>query len=426
VDKKMTRVLVFALDGCAYSMFNLLKDQSPFFKEIAENSRYGEMTTVAPATTSMGWPAFYTGKNSGKTGNFRRERGSGLLKAFSQSRNGVDGDALWDILTREGMKSAVFNMPFTYPAKELNGILISSFDSGDDWIYPKHLKEKVTEHWVPQEDPPEDKDAMFTYWWKRIEAEHGVASALLEGGNWDLGIITFLELDRIQHKLMNSDDPLDHIMVIEIYKKIARACMDLWEQHRDAEVVVVCDHGMRPTNAAFHLNSYFWKEGWLKIEPIAEKILNNYTDGKSPIARAAIFEDSIAWSPGFGAIVLEDQSIRGEIISFLKEYTDPLHERPVFDDVLPREKVWSGKYLDQMPDLIAMPAPGYEVHRTDIAPSLMESHKYYTDHDLKNGLYAISGLSPEEKPAHLLDIAPTILKMLGVKVPNDFDRRGLK
>lgn len=421
----MTRVLVFALDGCTYSMFNHLKDQNPFFKEIAGNSRHGEMTTVAPATTALGWPAFYTGKNAGKTGNFRRERGSGLLSAFSKSRSGVDGDSLWDILTKEDMKSAVFNMPMTYPAKELNGVLISSFDSGDDWIYPKRLKESIAEYWVPQEDPPEGKDAMFTYWWKRIEAEYVVASALLEGGDWDLGIITFLELDRIQHELMNSDDPLDSIMVIEIYKKIARACEELWEQYKDAEVVIVCDHGMRPTNAVFCLNSYFWKMGWLKFPAYGEKILNNYKQSRARLSEA-VFEDSIAWSPGLGSIVLEDQSVRGEIISFLKEYIDPMHDRPVFDDVLPREKVWSGKYLDQMPDLLAMPAPGYEVHPTITINSLMETHFYYADHDLKNGLYAITGLSPEERPAHVLDIAPTILDMLGVKVPNDFDRRGLK
>ena len=406
-------------------MFNHLKNQIPFFKEIADNFRYGEMTTVAPATTAMGWPAFYTGKNSGKTGNFRREQGSGLLSAFSKGRNGVDGDALWDILTREGMKSVVFNMPFTFPVKELNGILISSFDSGEDWVYPKHLKKKIAKIWTPLEDPPSSKDEIFTYWWNRIEAEYIVASAILKGGDWDLGIITFLELDRIQHELMNSNDPLNAMMVKEIYKKIACVCKDLWDEHKDAEVVIVCDHGMRPTNAGFYLNGYFWKMGWLKLSSSGDKMLNNYRRAQATLSKT-LFEDSIAWSPGLGSIVLEDQSIQGEIISFLKDYIDPLHEQPVFEDVLPREKIWSGKYLNEMPDLLAIPAPGYEIHWTVIAPAFMQAHTNYTDHNLKDGLYAVSGLSPEEKPAHILDIAPTILNMLGVKVPSDFDRRGLK
>ena len=79
-----------------------------------------------------------------------------------------------------------------------------------------------------------------------------------------------------------------------------------------------------------------------------------------------------------------------------------------------------------MPDLLAMPAPGYEVHWTSVTKVPMAMHTGYTDHDLRNGLYAITGLSHEERPAHLRDIAPTILNMLGVKVPSDFDRRGLK
>lgn len=406
-------------------MFNHLKNRSPFFHEIAENSRHGEMTTVAPATTAMGWAAFMTGKNSGKTGNFRRERGSGLLRAFSKGRNGIDGDAIWDILTREGMKSVVFNMPFTFPLRDLNGVLISSFDSGDNWVYPKRFRKDIEEHWAPQEDPPKDREGEFKYWWDRISNEYEIASAILKGGEWDLGIITFLELDRMQHRFMNSDDPIDAIMVTEIYKKIARACKLLWDEHKDARVVVVTDHGMRPTNAGFCLNSYFWKEGWLKINPSAEVMLNNYREAKAPVEKA-IFEDSTAWSPGLGGIVLEDRSMRGEIISFLKEYIDPLRELPVFDDILSREKVWSGKYLDQMPDLLAMPAPGYEVHWTSVTKTPMSMHTGYTDHDLRNGLYAVTGLSHEEKPAHVLDIAPTILNMLGIKAPSDFDRRGLK
>ncbi len=417
-------MLVFALDGCSYSVFNHLKNLSPFFKEVADNFRHGEMTTVAPATTAIGWPAFYTGKNPGKTGNFRREQGSGLLSAFSKSRNGVDGDSLWDILTKEGMKSVVFNMPITYPATELSGVLVSSFDSGSNWIYPEHFKEDVAKIWTPQESPPESRGEFFTYWWNRIEAEYKVASAILKGGEWDLGIITFLALDRMQHKLMNSDDPLNAMMVIEIYKKIARACKELWDEHKDAEVVIVTDHGMRSTNAGFYLNSYFWKMGWLKIPPLGEKMLNNYRKTECSLVNT-VFENSTVWSPGLGSIVLEDQSLRKEIIIFLKEYIDPLYDRPVFDDVLPREEVWSGKYLNQMPDLLAMPAPGYEVHWTLITTSLMAMNTY-TDHSLRNGLYAVSGLSPEEKPAHVLDIAPTVLNMLGVKVPPDFDRRGLK
>ena len=181
---------------------------------------------------------------------------------------------------------------------------------------------------------------------------------------------------------------------------------------------------MRPTEAGFFINSQLWKNDWLKVPAEGDAMLRNHRRAEIPIDKV-LFDRSKAWSPALGSIVVEDKSIQDEIVSILKDYIDPYEVKPVFEDVLPREKVWSGKYLEDMPELLCFPAPGYEVHWTLTLNGLMERNMHYTDHSMTNGFYAIEGKDVADKPANLLDIAPTILDLLGVKVPKDFDNRPL-
>ena len=38
-----------------------------------------------------------------------------------------DGQTLWEILSAQGYRVAVLNVPMTYPPQKVNGVLISDF-----------------------------------------------------------------------------------------------------------------------------------------------------------------------------------------------------------------------------------------------------------------------------------------------------------
>jgi len=423
----MSKVIVFALDGCTYSIVKHLK--IPFFEMLAETGRIGDMETVPPANTTIGWSSFYTGKNPAKTGIFNITEGDTLASTFQQSRSGVDSPALWDVIGNEGLKSIVFNMPVTYPALPMNGVLLSSFDTkGDAWCYPYELKEKIEKHWTPNEKPLSDystPDTLFNDLWQKAGNEANVFASLLEQTSWDLAIVTFLELDRISHALMNRGDPTTQLLVKQMYMRVGDMCMKLWNLVKDEDVtcVVVCDHGMMPTNSGFFINSYLYDTGLLELQSDKAPIFDAYGDDL-PISMVN-FKDSNAWTEGLGGIVLKNDDHLDDVVGFLKEYIDPFSEKNVFADVLPREKVWNGKYLDKMPRLLAFPADGFEVHWSNVTKDLMRLNRNYSDHKLTDGYYAISSMDVEDKPANILEISATILDLLNVKVPKDFDKKPL-
>ncbi len=154
--------------------------------------------------------------------------------------------------------------------------------------------------------------------------------------------------------------------------------------------------------------------------------------GKKPVPC-----ESIAFSPdpiGFGIYlnkksrfkngkIREDkeQQVKEEIMQeFLKEKSPYTNEMP-FADIMPSSDVYSGPYLKEGPDIL--------MKLKDHGPNLSSptDHPCYkltrNFHD-KNGIFLING--PGIKPGRLpdksiMDIAPTVLHLLGLGVPTYMD-----
>ena len=128
--KKTERACVIGLDGVPYGM-------------IAELARRGVMSTMArlidighlhqmkaslPEISAVSWTDFMTGTNSGTHGIF------GFTDFKPQSYDirfpnflDVKAPTLWDKLGAKGRRSIVINQPSTYPARKIEGVLISGF-----------------------------------------------------------------------------------------------------------------------------------------------------------------------------------------------------------------------------------------------------------------------------------------------------------
>ena len=49
------------------------------------------------------------------------------MSMFFPNFGNVHGDTLWDVAGRAGKRCIVLNIPNTYPARPLNGLLVSGF-----------------------------------------------------------------------------------------------------------------------------------------------------------------------------------------------------------------------------------------------------------------------------------------------------------
>ena len=98
-----------------------------------------------------------TGCNHGKHGVF--DFVSAKQGTFNiVNATAVDAAPLWDLLSAQGKRVGVLNVPVTYPPWEVNGFMISGFETPNirsDFTYPPDLKDEILRRWPDYTYRPE-------------------------------------------------------------------------------------------------------------------------------------------------------------------------------------------------------------------------------------------------------------------------------
>ncbi len=124
----------------------------------------------------------------------------------------------------------------------------------------------------------------------------------------------------------------------------------------------------------------------------------------------------------------EYERVRDELAEALLSYVDPKLGRPLVGKCLKREDVYSGECLDEAPDLIALPYDESDIFfgLADFGSNRIWDQTYrYSGMHRDHGLFI--GKGPEIKRGEafeggaVVDLAPTILHLLGLEIPCDMD-----
>jgi len=131
----------------------------------------------------------------------------------------------------------------------------------------------------------------------------------------------------------------------------------------------------------------------------------------------------------------EDQ--RDEIIMKLKDLRDPATGTPVIDKIYKREEVYS-IFPENTPDMLICWAKGYSFigeREMKVIGIKADRNNLFTEHRWSgnhrpNGILIIKGKEIKEdyqtNGAEIVDVAPTILALLSVSIPDDMDGKVLK
>jgi predicted AlkP superfamily phosphohydrolase/phosphomutase len=131
----------------------------------------------------------------------------------------------------------------------------------------------------------------------------------------------------------------------------------------------------------------------------------------------------------------EYEAVRNELIEKFSALRDPETGEPVVRRVFKREEIFSGPYFGEAPDLVVGFHEGYRVSwQTSlggIPPDVIEPNerRWSADHcsvdpELVPGVF-FSNRPIRSGAAAIEDIAPTVLKSLGVSIPAGLDGRDL-
>jgi len=284
------RVLIIGLDGATFDLIlPWVKDgKLPSFWLIMKNGVYGELRSTVPILTPPAWSSFMTGKNPGKhgiMGFFSREKnGYGVKVTNSTHRRTKE---MWTILSENGKKVGIINVPITYPPKKVNGFMITGMmttpPKSENFTYPPFLREEVEKIAGRR-----TLDPLFTYLEREgvfineafdsTEKLEKISLSLLEKHKPDLFMVVFNGTDYLQHRFWRHIDP-EHPryeaeksgkyvkIILRYYQKIDEILGNFLEIADDkTTIIVMSDHGAGPLHKYIHVNSWLMQTGLLKLK----------------------------------------------------------------------------------------------------------------------------------------------------------------
>jgi predicted AlkP superfamily phosphohydrolase/phosphomutase len=341
-----------------------------------------------------------------------------------------------------------------------------------------------------------------------VALEHRVARKtewarwLLERQDWDVFAVYFGESDTASHYLWAHHDPesprrpntvsaAQRDGLLRVYEALDQAVGLLLEAAGgdQTEVTVLSDHGSGgSSDKVLYLNRLLAEHGLLRFGKrggrggagLKEIALRRF----APRLREHLFRLGNAWLPSrlesnvrFGAIDMRNtvafsdelnyfpgiylnvagREPRGivrpaqkhetilQVRAALLDTRDPWSGKPVFRDVVPREELFEGPYLNRAPDLLLnlhlddgysynlMPssgpnAAGPAFRKLDDHEKLGKKGRSLPGSHRSHGFMTLAGPSVQSAAqidAHIADLTATLLSRLGLSVPSPFKGRVL-
>ncbi len=268
-----------------------------------------------------------------------------------------------------------------------------------------------------------------------------------------LCVCVFDGSDRLQHMFWRYHDPQHPARPVEIPSDHVTAIEDLYRrmdalvgrtmarcEGTDTLLMVLSDHGFTTFRRGVDLNRWLEENGYLVVDDTrrGEEYLAGVDWSRTQafaLGLTGIFINrQNKFAHGIVADGVDTEKLRTEIAEKLALLTDPMNGQRVFRHIYQAPKAYRGGYVDQAPDLILGYESGYRVSwdaavgRTTTAVFHHNTKAWSGDHCVDPSV--VPGILFCNQPIHaenprLLDIAPTILNVFGVPVPDYMDGRTL-
>lgn len=453
--KTVERVLVIGLD-CATPQFVFGADRFrlPHLEGLMRRGCWGRLESCHPPITVPAWAVMASGKDPGTLGlyGFRNRKDHSYDAMFTANANAVREKRIWDILSDCGKKVVVLGVPQTYPVKPVNGWLVSCFlapDTQSEFTYPKGLKREledaVGEYIIDVKDfRTDDKEGLLRRLNELMDNRFAAARYLMRGKPWDFFMMVEMGLDRLHHGFWKYCDPHHpkfapgnpyRNVIREYYEALDRQVGTLLEMVDDATaVLVVSDHGAKAMHGGICINQWLIDEGLLTVcddLSAPKRIEDCHIDWDKTSVwgsggyYARLFFNVKGREPK-GLIASEDyETFREELIAKIESMAGP-DGRPLRNKALTPQSLYKTVH-GVAPDLIVyfgdldwrsvgmVGFDGIYTFENDTGPD-DANHDYY-------GIFIMDDRASrggEEKVGlNLLDVAPTVLGLMGVRVPED-------
>ena len=300
-----------------------------------------------------------------------------------------------------------------------------------------------------------DEAAFMEDVWDTFRESEAITLHELENRNADLFISVFVETDRTAHMMYRLFDPQHPRYDAELAAKYGDSIFKTYQRmdeiigkvraklDADDTLFILSDHGFHSWRRGFNVNSWLIQEGFLTLKGGAKSTTRKFLQDVD-------WSKTKAYALGVGGIYVNLQGREGkgivkpgaeydavirEITEKLKKVLDPKGGDPVVAQVYAAKETWHGARLADGQDMQIGMVSGYRVSSATPlggAPEgLFEDNmkKWSGDHATTDTAVTegilLSNVKINEQRPSIADLAPTILTLLGVAVPDGYDGRAL-
>src|SRR4051812_89664 len=468
----------------------------PNMRRVLDEGAHGELTSVVPWYTIPGWASLMTGANPGRHGLLHWVR-SDAADYWESRRTGRPFTAstdlplptFWDVAGAAGKQVAVVNTPLTFPAWQVNGVMVTglltpagdipgqSHPEGFPRDYPesrvalRHAKGREAEGSLPPLEQLLGEMVEVTESRRRLMTD-------LTAGDRDLMVAVFVGMDRVSHRVWRQqerllDPAVDEsswgeleLLLAAYYRSLDSVIGSLLEAAGPgATTLFVSDHGFgRGPDRKFRANAWLRDAGYLALrggrvqqaahsrgalKKVARRALKAYrARARRPAEHVGVnlggtkaYAVHFSWCPVFG-IAVNERGVKREgsvepaevpalldrLTEDLFSVTDPDASGRVVLRVMRREEVADGPQLARLPHLFVEVDPRYFPDDGLRRREVFEPLSTNSGRHTRPGLLAAYGARVNgafDGAARIEDVAPTVLALIGLEATPDMDGKVL-
>jgi predicted AlkP superfamily phosphohydrolase/phosphomutase len=424
----------------------------PVLSSLMADGAHGRLMSIIPPITVPAWSCMMASQTPGDLGvyGFRNRADHGYDNLYVANGSAIRAPRLWDILGRAGKRSIVLGVPGTYPPRPVNGVLVSCFLTPSPehaYTHPPLLRREIQN--VVGEylfDCPEfrtdDKGNLLRKLYEMADRRFALAEHFLATKPWDFFVMVEMGIDRVHHAFWKDMDPghRKHApgspfsnAILNYYQHVDALTGRLLEfADEETVVMVVSDHGAKRMDGGIRVNEWLRQEGYLNVvqEP----------SGRTSLKDVGVdWPRTIAWGEGgyysrismnvdgrepLGAVPAADyERVRDELAMRLRAIPDE-SGNDIGTQVFKPEEIYPA-VNGVPPDLIVLfgdlswrsvgtigGAEGIHTFENDTGPD--------EANHAQEGVLVMRGpgIEPGQRDGmHLLDVAPTVLELLGIEAP---------
>jgi len=398
------RTFIIGLDGVPYRLIQELSENGtmPHVRMLMNDGVFRQMESSIPEVSSVAWASIITGSNPGTHGIFGfTDLAPGTYKLIFPNFNTIKSDPFWQQDTTK--RRVIINVPTTYPAKELNGVLIAGFVALnlEKATYPASLvpQLKNMDYRIDIDLQRASKSTIFLLeeLSRTLQARIAVCRYLWQSEKWDTFMLVFTGTDRLMHFLWHAyEDEAHphHAAFMHYFHEVDEAIGEIMRNmEQDDSIILLSDHGFERLDRDVYINLILKQHGLLKFRNEPPSSLEDISEGTKAFALdpARIYLNLENKYPRGCVKPQEQESVLRELESIFASLY--YNAKKVIKKCYRREEIYKGQFMHQAPDIVLLGNEGFNLRGSIEAEQALDNGTLTGKHSQSDAFLLIQGNS---------------------------------